>query len=72
MVSIFFILPDASKISTPTVFKALEYLFRFVPSSKVSPKDKPCKREKIVLKPVPTVSALWRVFATIVAKAAVE
>jgi hypothetical protein len=37
---------------------AAEYLLRSTPSSKVSPRDKPCNLEKIVLNPVPTVSAL--------------
>jgi predicted nucleotidyltransferase len=56
-------------IRTPIVFNALEYLFKVVPSSKVAPKLKPCKRLNKVLKEVPTVSALSRVVAVTVANA---
>jgi hypothetical protein len=58
IVSISFKLPLASLIFTPTVYNASEYLFKSVPSSKVSPNFNPSKRLKIVLKPVPTVSSL--------------
>jgi hypothetical protein len=51
-------LPDVSNACTPIVFNALVYLVKFTPSSSVSPNDKLYKREKIVLNPVPTVSAL--------------
>jgi len=63
--------PFAFKILTPIVDKAFEYLFNVVPSSKVSPKLNPWKRENNVLKEVPTLSALWRVAATTVDKALV-
>ena len=56
----------------PALAKAVEYLFKSVPSSKVSPSVKPSIRAKIVLNEVPTTSALWRVLSTTVAKAAVE
>jgi len=60
-----------SKTYTPTLYNAAEYLFKSTPSSRVLPSFKPSKRLNNVLKPVPTVSALWRVVAVIVANAAV-
>jgi len=53
----FFNSPFASLILTPTDSKAAEYLFKSVPSSKVSPNFNPSKRANNVLKAVPTVSA---------------
>jgi hypothetical protein len=50
--------PEASLILTPTLSKASEYLFKSVPSSKVSPRFNPSIRANKVLKAVPTTSAL--------------
>jgi len=58
IVSIYFISPLVSLIFTPTLANASEYLFKEVPSSKVSPSFKPSIRANKVLKAVPTTLAL--------------
>ena len=71
MVSIFFNWPFSNCTLIPTFSNAAVYFVNVVSSSKVSPKFNDSKRAKIVLNALPTVSALWRVCATTVAKAAV-
>jgi len=58
IVSISFNFPLASNTLTPILANASVYLVNPTPSSNVLPSFKLCKRAKIVLKPVPTVSAL--------------
>jgi hypothetical protein len=69
MVSIFFNSPEESLIEIPTLASAVEYLFKSVPSSNVSPSYKPWILENNVLKLLPTTSALSREVAVTVAKA---
>ena len=56
---------------TPTAAKAEAYLFKSVPSSRVSPNCNPSKRANKVLNALPTTSALNLVSAVTVARAAV-
>ena len=62
--------PVESLICTPAVAKALEYLFKSVPSSKVSPSFNPCNLAKIVLNELPIVAADSRVLELTAASAA--